>query len=56
MKAVRLASMIFAVASATALAQEHAEVNDVEIVEPQQASIVDPEQFQLESNVSYSRY
>jgi hypothetical protein len=56
MKAVSLASMIFAVASATALAQIHADVIDVEIVEPQQASIVDSERFQLESNVSYSRY
>ncbi len=45
--------MIFAVASATALAQEHAEVNDVEIVEAQQANAVDLERFQSEGEVSY---
>ncbi len=56
MKAFCLASMIFTAASATALAQIHADVIDVEIVEPQQANIVDLERFQLESNVSYSRY
>jgi hypothetical protein len=56
MKAVHLASMIFAVASATAIAQEQAEMIDVEIVAPQQANIVALEGIQVEGHVSYSRY
>jgi hypothetical protein len=43
------------VASATALAQEYAEVNDEKNVEPQQANVVGLERFQLESNAGYSR-
>jgi hypothetical protein len=43
------------VGSATALAQEHTEVNDDKIVKPQQANVVNLERFQLKSNVGYSR-
>jgi hypothetical protein len=39
------------VASATALAQEHAEVNNVKNMKPRQANAVDLEQFQLERKV-----